>query len=556
MKKYYFLIIVVLILGLVLTGCFLSNVGQVPTTGQSGIAYLTKVGPTEEEAESFPLYAGQDWEVGEVLVWDDGTQLCVKYQLFSEVFDPEEGEGWGITETHLAVGYVVGDIPQTKKGNPIPGQFLYGNDELGGVEFYEEECIPFDDLGIICGDSLVIAAHAVIEKIECGDLTEAPYGGFQVVDSSQGLLYSYLNIKLARSNPDAVLTFETGHNESYFFSLGFQEDRPEFLPADDAWIIVEFNIPIQNGPGDDLQVIEDTWGLPYPDETADVWVKQNVTDEWTYLGEANNQNPISGYHTITNFDLGALDWVKYVKVQDTSNRADFALVSLPDGYDLNAIVALQDYQECTTYSETAWGAVSKGNEQFDGANWATYFNYEVCSCENVPEVINGGFELPVVTAGAGWDIYPLGTAGLGWTVEWADTYTDAPATANLELHKSGTVVDAYEGAQYAELDTDWEGPSSTSSGEEASVKIYQDLETCPGVSYTLTYAWHPRNTVSMMKVYWNDVEVASHGGSPASWTTESIPVTQTGYSARLEFIETGTADSLGMFLDDVSVDIP
>ena len=42
MKKYYFLIIVVLILGLVLTGCLLSNVGQVPTTEQSGIAYLTK----------------------------------------------------------------------------------------------------------------------------------------------------------------------------------------------------------------------------------------------------------------------------------------------------------------------------------------------------------------------------------------------------------------------------------------------------------------------------------------------------------------------------------
>ena len=41
MKKYYFLIIVALILGLVLTGCsFLSNVGQVPATSQ------TKVKPT------------------------------------------------------------------------------------------------------------------------------------------------------------------------------------------------------------------------------------------------------------------------------------------------------------------------------------------------------------------------------------------------------------------------------------------------------------------------------------------------------------------------------
>jgi hypothetical protein len=42
MKKLYYLIILTVILSLVLTGCFLSNVGQVPTSEQSGIAYLTK----------------------------------------------------------------------------------------------------------------------------------------------------------------------------------------------------------------------------------------------------------------------------------------------------------------------------------------------------------------------------------------------------------------------------------------------------------------------------------------------------------------------------------
>ena len=46
MKKYYFLIIVTLILGLVLTGCsLLSNISQVPSTDQSGITYLTKALP-------------------------------------------------------------------------------------------------------------------------------------------------------------------------------------------------------------------------------------------------------------------------------------------------------------------------------------------------------------------------------------------------------------------------------------------------------------------------------------------------------------------------------
>ena len=43
MKKLYYLIVLTLILGLVLTGCeLLSNVGQIPTSSQSGITYLTK----------------------------------------------------------------------------------------------------------------------------------------------------------------------------------------------------------------------------------------------------------------------------------------------------------------------------------------------------------------------------------------------------------------------------------------------------------------------------------------------------------------------------------
>jgi len=42
MKKYYFLIIVALILGLVLTGCLLSNVSQVPATEQSGVNSIFK----------------------------------------------------------------------------------------------------------------------------------------------------------------------------------------------------------------------------------------------------------------------------------------------------------------------------------------------------------------------------------------------------------------------------------------------------------------------------------------------------------------------------------
>ena len=159
MKKYIYLIVLALILGLVLTGCsLLSNIGQAPaTTDQSGITYLTKGGPT-----SFPLYAGQHDLVGNVLVWDDGETLCVTYQLSPEAL----AEGWLLYETHLAVATSLVGIPTNKSGNPKVGQFPFGNDELGGVAEDGPYCIDFGDeegeLDVACGDTLVIAAHAVI----------------------------------------------------------------------------------------------------------------------------------------------------------------------------------------------------------------------------------------------------------------------------------------------------------------------------------------------------------------------------------------------------------
>jgi len=59
-----------------------------------------------------------------------------------------------------------------------------------------------------------------------------------------------------------------------------------------------------------------------------------------------------------------------------------------------------------------------------------------------------------------------------------------------------------------------------------------------------------------MDVYWNGDLVKTHsgsGGSNTSWTTESFSVTSASTLTRLEFVETGTPDSLGMFLDAVSV---
>jgi hypothetical protein len=179
-------------------------------------------------------------------------------------------------------------------------------------------------------------------------------------------------------------------------------------------------------------------------------------------------------------------------------------------------------------------------------------------------VVNGGFEEPVVTNGARWDIYPSGTSGLGWTVEWfggAGSYNGVtrPATANLELHRGVNGWLPYGGSeQYAELDSDWDGPGGGLNNEPASINISQDLTTQSGIYY-VRYAYSPRPSHgdSELEVYWGGELVNSHDpgnpGGNTSWTTVELELPAAAGTTTLEFREVGTADSFGMFLDAVEV---
>lgn len=91
------------------------------------------------------LYAGKNIDVGTVTFSDDGT---VTYTLKS---------GWVMTESHLHVATKLSGIPQTKTGNPIPGQFKYKRYYDPGVmtDSYSTGTWP-------CGKPVYIAAHAVV----------------------------------------------------------------------------------------------------------------------------------------------------------------------------------------------------------------------------------------------------------------------------------------------------------------------------------------------------------------------------------------------------------
>lgn len=100
------------------------------------------------------LYAGQNMPVGFVDITNDATNLYVTYQL--------DAVGWRITETHVAVGASLAEIPTNKAGNPKVGQFEFSLVHDPSVASWTE-IIPLGDWS--AGMDLVIAAHAVVQKV-------------------------------------------------------------------------------------------------------------------------------------------------------------------------------------------------------------------------------------------------------------------------------------------------------------------------------------------------------------------------------------------------------
>ena len=314
------------------------------TTNPAGIifkAVVTYCKPTVTN-----LIAGQHINVGTVTAWDDGAYLYVRYSTT---------DGWVLTETHLAVAASLDEIPQTKKGNPKVGKFSYRMMHDPAVSKYTYVI----DLGEWeASTELYIAAHAVVYEV-IGDGCESPQWATHVLDYNQGTLVNGTPIAdPERTDPNTAL----GSPDGSFYSLGFVSD-------DDGYIVLSFDYPIYNGPGDDIVIYEVTYGREvYPDEVADVYVI--INDKECYAGTVTNHDA-DGVGTVSIPD--DLSYVDAVKLVDNTNPDDFDEVPKPsDGYDLDAVGAC--YLYFLYHEETAWG----DGYDFPGNNWAMYFTYTVC----------------------------------------------------------------------------------------------------------------------------------------------------------------------------------
>jgi hypothetical protein len=148
-------------------------------------------------------------------------------------------------------------------------------------------------------------------------------------------------------------------------------------------------------------------------------------------------------------------------------------------------------------------------------------------------VTNGGFEATAVPN----NNYSTVASTPGWT--------GAP---NIELqnHVAGS---PYSGNNFIELDSN------------SNSAMFQDITTVAGQIYTITFAYSPRPGIATSSngigFLWNNAlvqNIAMNGVGLAdtAWTVFSFNLLATGATSRIGFAATGTSDSLGGYLDNVT----
>jgi len=192
---------------------------------------------------------------------------------------------------------------------------------------------------------------------------------------------------------------------------------------------------------------------------------------------------------------------------------------------------------------------------------APIFASESLSCsQNL--IFNGSFESPQVTEHDGWDVFPSPVGP--WQVEWVHSSEDPdrPIQANLEIQRSSHYA-AADGDQFAELDTSWYGPGEGYNWyHPASVAIYQDIVTVPGVVYELSFYFSPKPgwtaDHNRLEIRWGGalVDTQITDGSSlfdTAWSHHTYSLVAENNVTRVQFSDEGISNSLGTFIDGISL---
>jgi hypothetical protein len=310
-------------------------------------------------------------DVGNVLVWNDGENLYVKYEIAEA--------DWCITKTHLAVATAPGDIPQ-KNGNPIPGLFEY-NDMHDCVTEYTYE-IPLEGDG---DTELYIAAHANVQKLigwesDLAGLEAAlpdtvtmkvtyPYSGgpayFPHTYVSGGTILDgdYLGWCV---DTDNVIYQNVNYTANVYSSY-------EPLPA--GTVEKQENLDLVNwiiNQGFKGQPSACGGNYTYGDVQRAIWalIEDGQSTSGLYgWSQCRVDEILAAAHTYgEGFEPGCGDVVAVILVPVNGQQIIIAQVTFIEV----GVPCIPVYQ-----TATAWGGDSENPLGFPGKNWATYFTYSV-----------------------------------------------------------------------------------------------------------------------------------------------------------------------------------
>lgn len=163
MRKILYLTVVVVAFGLLIAGgtSQIKDVVALPSSNSSEENFKLTSAHMESDPFSTDLIAGGGNEksaidAGDVLVWNDGENLYVKYTTTPD---------WCLSETHLHVATSQEEIPTTpgRFPNSIPGRFEYSQEHDQCLNIYTYQ-VNLEEEGASYDDELKIAAHAELEN--------------------------------------------------------------------------------------------------------------------------------------------------------------------------------------------------------------------------------------------------------------------------------------------------------------------------------------------------------------------------------------------------------
>jgi len=388
--------------------------------GPPDFSFTSIVGVDMEHPYVQQLWAGQNLDVGEVQVWNDGEIIYVTYLID----DPD----WCLTETHLHVANTMEEVPQ-KNGNPIPGQFDF-KEEHDCISEYTYE-VPYSEW--YCNDDVVIATHAVVKSTLC-EQTGVVYGmarntgevwGIDVVNgtaweefgsiappptsaSPNGLAYDgvnermyYCNYKVGGDPRELYFWDYSTRTEILAGPIGFENAAADFysgkyyyvssLPATDDLYEVILNPDgtiLSNLIKADMSGNAHNWTF-----SGDIAINDGILYGWGRCATHDKFEFFSYNLTTGDFTVNQTAFQGFsmqlafgsngtLYGHESKTPGNFYEIDISNG-NLSAPISITPgtlYTDCSSgmicvneEEETAWG----GEMEFPGKNWATYFNYTI-----------------------------------------------------------------------------------------------------------------------------------------------------------------------------------